>query len=182
LNNRQLLLVEKIKPFYGDFNVSFELVTKGYQNTVFKCLHRDETVYVHVIDSNRRGVQMVEAELVWLRQLFKSGISVPRPKKSNDGNQCETIRLENETYYVMAFSQVHGNQMDVKNPETWNHQLFIKWGDILGSIHPSSSRAKIMRPTFFDPFTPASETIDFLTKRYRTTVGNQEKNSFEPYQ
>jgi Ser/Thr protein kinase RdoA (MazF antagonist) len=157
--------MEKIKVFYGDDKTTFEWITEGYQNIILKCTHKAETLYIRLIDPNRRSLKMVQAELEWLIQLTEAGIHVPTPKESHIGNCYEVVSIEDNLFYVVAFTQVHGEPIDVTKPELWNEQFFEKWGETLGRIHSVTPKHQIMRPVFWESYTPVSETIEFLTKK-----------------
>jgi amicoumacin kinase len=113
-------------------------LTGGYQNTVFQYHDGNDIQILRVTDSSQRDLASIKGELEFIQCLSNEGVSVCRPILSDTGHFIEEFKLDNQKYFLTAFTKAKGTPIEVTNPDVWNKEFFRNWGRTLGKMHTIS--------------------------------------------
>jgi len=104
----------------------------GFCNQVYECTQQGQQYILRISTEPWRTVEMVHAEIDWLRYLADRGLSVARAVPSRAGNWVEVVEVEGKSVPVVVFEKAPGQPPEEKD---WNEQLFLAMGRFLGRMH-----------------------------------------------
>lgn len=120
-------------------------INDGFQNSIYE--YKDTIIRISA--ANRRSMNELESELVYIKGLADAGLPVSVPVASNSGHLIEVIHEQTQTFFVTAFEKAKGIPVKVTDPEVWNNDLFFKWGKLIGKIHHLSNQFQgLKRPSW----------------------------------
>jgi len=126
--------VDKMMELY-EVEGKLNLLSGGYQNTVYQ-FEKGEAAYImRVSDAGRRTKGQIDDEVQWLLFLKENDVQVAAPIRNVHQSYVEGSQKN----YVIAFQKAKGKQVDVYNMSVWNETLFEKWGRLIGKLHRLSS-------------------------------------------
>jgi Ser/Thr protein kinase RdoA (MazF antagonist) len=119
---------------------NLNLLSGGYQNTVYQ-FEKGEAAYIlRVSDAARRTKEQVEDEVQWLIFLRENNVHVAAPIR----NVHQAYVKSSQKNHIIAFQKAKGKLVDVHNISVWNEALFKKWGSLIGKLHRLSSEKPLV--------------------------------------
>lgn len=103
----------------------------------------------------RHSSDQVQAELEWILFLNSSGIRVSLPVQSKNNNYLELVHHGGKVISATVFEKALGKEIDSRNPEEWNEELWEEMGRTLGRMHTiavkyNSEKLAFKRKTAFE--------------------------------
>lgn len=109
----------------------------GFQNFIYEYVKNGKTYILRITHSSHRDVDSVKAELEWVHDLHRHGVSVSKPVTSRHDNPLEVILLDNSYVIITSFEKASGTKINY--PDCMNNDsLSEKCGEITGQIHALS--------------------------------------------
>lgn len=125
------LIMSKVLPRYGAA-IADTMFLGGFFNQVYEYKQQGKQYILRISTKQWRTVEMVHAEIDWLRYLADRGLSVARAVPSLAGNWVEVIEVEGKSVPVVVFEKAPGQPPEDKD---WNEPLFLTMGRFLGRMH-----------------------------------------------
>ncbi|MDD9268153.1 phosphotransferase enzyme family protein [Paenibacillus sp. GCM10023248] len=110
-----------------------------FENYVYAAAKDGVPVIVRLTHSSHRSEAQVRAELDWIHELVRQGISVPACYRSINGAPTEKIAVKDSYFTVIVMEQAAGHLPDYANEAEWNAALFQEWGRVTGRMHRVTS-------------------------------------------
>ncbi|MCJ8010821.1 phosphotransferase [Paenibacillus sp. KQZ6P-2] len=109
----------------------------GFQNFVYEYDKGGKPFILRITHSSHRDMHAIHAELDWVNDLVRYGISVSRPVPNDRGKFVEVIHLDDSEMFIASFEKAPGNK--IFYPECMNNdELSEKCGELTGQIHALS--------------------------------------------
>lgn len=114
------------------------------QNLVYQFEREGVPHILRLTPVSHRLPEQVAAELQWVNLLAAEGVPVVRPILSAAGSWVEAITCHELAYSAAAFEKAPGS---IGHGDSWNDELFVSWGRMLGALHRVSSAMNRSRVT-----------------------------------
>lgn len=125
----------------------------GMENAVYSFRKEDQKLFLRIGQTKHMSTELVNAEIDWVIYLLDKKVPAVRPVKSDKGVIVEVIGKGRDSYNVVAFEEAEGEQLDFRNPKSWQDSVIRDWGKTIGRIHsvtkdynPKSSRRYEFHP------------------------------------
>lgn len=106
------------------------------QNLVYQFEREGVPHVLRLTPVSHRMPEQVIAELEWVNFLAAEGVPVVRPILSAAGSWVENVSCNEMAYSAAAFEKAPGT---IGDGDSWNDELFVSWGQMLGALHRVSS-------------------------------------------
>lgn len=111
---------------------SVEFLTKC-KNSIYK-VHCPNCMFIlRLSDEQHRNAKQIESEIEFQEYLFNNGADVVKPLRTESGESCILLEINNLRYLVSAFRYIEGRNWYERTDNT--EEIFIKIGKALGKIH-----------------------------------------------
>lgn len=152
-------IVAEIASRYGAEAAQMEFLG-GFRNRVYVYEQSGQQYILRISFELQRTVEMVIAEVDWLRYLAAKGMSVACVVPSREDKWVEIVEVEGRSVPIVVFEKAPGHP---PGEEEWNEQLFGAMGRFLGRMHCltreyAPNDALCRRPSwrdYMDVFAPA---------------------------
>lgn len=104
----------------------------GFLNRVYEYEREGKQYILRISAESQRTVEIVAAEIDWLRFLIERGLSVAQPVPSLAGNWVEVSEIAEKKVPIVVFEKALGQP---PSNEDWNEELFRNMGRFLGKMH-----------------------------------------------
>jgi len=142
---------------YGIANNKIRLLD-GFESFIYEYQQESREYILRISHSFRRSTKLIEAEVDWINYLAAGGASVSQAIHSQDGNLVEKIPDERgENFLVTAFKKAPGKPPSAEN---WNHNLFERYGQLLGRMHVISKSYTPPNPGWQRPHWDSPEMLE----------------------
>lgn len=128
-------ILMKIAKGFDKHALSVEFLTQ-YRNTIYKVYCLDYIFILRLTNENYRSIEQIESELDFQRYLFRNGANVSQPLKTESGESCVIVEMNNQKYLVSAFEYSHGKNWYERDDNS--EETYIHIGKALGKIHKLS--------------------------------------------
>jgi len=132
------------------YGVTLEELTfvGGFENSVYSFSMKDQELFLRIGSLKHMTLELVQAEIEWVRYLVEKGVPAVRPTPSVADEYVECVELGEVSYNVVAFEKAKGEHIkNGREPLTWNREMIRDWGRVIGRMHsvtkdfvPKSSR------------------------------------------
>lgn len=152
---------------YGVTNAPMQSLA-SVENFVYAFERPDHGVILRISHSLRRSAALIQGEVDWINDLAAGGVAVAKALLSVRGQLVEAIDDgAGGQFLATAFVKAAGEPPW----ELWTPDLFVRYGQLIGSIHALTERyqpttATNQRPAwdddlyeFIDRFLPPSQTL-----------------------
>ncbi|MGD9397156.1 MAG: phosphotransferase [Candidatus Thorarchaeota archaeon] len=120
----------------------------GFENSVYSFSKKGQELFLRVGSSKHMTLELVQAEIEWVRYLVEKGVPAVKPAPSVADGYVERVDLGKVSYNVVAFEKAKGEHIkDGREPLKWNREMIRDWGRVIGRMHsvtkdfkPKSSR------------------------------------------
>lgn len=106
-----------------------------FENYVYAAKKDGQPVIARFTHSSHRSIEQIQAEMDWMNELVRHGVSVPACFTSVNGRLTERIAAEDSYFSVIVMEKAKGHSPDYKNKAEWNVSLFHEWGRVTGHMH-----------------------------------------------
>lgn len=133
----------KIAEMFVDTVMSVQFLTKC-RNIIYKAISPKRVFIIRLTEQLYRTKEQIESELDFQRYLFENHARVTEPLFTFSGESVIPLNLENEKYFVSAFSFAEGKDWSERADDS--PEILFRIGKELGRIHRLS---KSYRPGNF---------------------------------
>jgi amicoumacin kinase len=96
---------------------------------------KGQAVIIRLVESARRDVSVVQAEIDWLDYLYGFDLSICELIASQEGLMLHTLCVGNKECHVSCFKKQEGSGEIMTDSAQWNKALFQKVGAFTGKLH-----------------------------------------------
>lgn len=157
-----------LNDFLRRYNVrSAKPVKSAFENLVYYCSKEDKDYVLRIAHSDRRPVNLVQAEVNWINYLHENDIPVAAPVKSANNEWIETHDVPGGFFSAVLFERGKGEL-----PKEEDHP-YKKVGEVTAQMHKLALNYK-EAPGFMRPdWEPEHRYVDKYIRKEDVTVARK---------
>jgi len=137
MDGEQLIIAEAALPEFGLADSSLSLLQQ-LVNTSFRVQHKSGNWYMRIYNQQRRDVDEIESELLWVEALAVDGLAVASPRRTVRGSLCWQSPADSHTVCMAAWLD---GQIVPGDKRHQGHYAAV--GHLLARVHEHSDGWKL---------------------------------------